>query len=248
MCGCPRSRRIHGENGELFAWQTVSRARPHFSHSWLSAVRALAALSLLDPTALGLSSFGPSTAYFPRQIRSLTRVSQAQAQAVDVETGQATGPIPRFSEMVAWYQANLPDERKTGLRIVHGDYKLDNIVFHATENRVIGILDWELCTLGSPVRRPCRACGRRGAHGSGGQLADLANLTQPWAVDPAQIPPAYGSSGLIGFKNTAKDVPISLEALERGYCVHTRQPYPIPEMVFARSWMLFRVRVDSCDP
>ena len=80
-------------------------------------------------------------------------MSAAQAEATDVETGKPTGEIPRFAEMLAWYRANLPDERKTGLRIVHGDYKLDNLVFHSTENRVIGILDWELCTLGSPVRR-----------------------------------------------------------------------------------------------
>lgn len=120
--------------------------------SWLSAIRALAALSSLDPTALGLDGFGPTTPYFPRQIKSLSRVSQAQAATVDIETGAPTGMIPAFDEMVAWYQAHLPDERKTGLRVVHGDYKLDNMIFHPTENRVIGILDWELCTLGSPVR------------------------------------------------------------------------------------------------
>lgn len=71
---------------------------------------------------------------------------------MDIETGAPTGMIPAFDEMVAWYQAHLPDEHKTGLRVVHGDYKLDNMIFHPTENRVIGILDWELCTLGSPVR------------------------------------------------------------------------------------------------
>ena len=57
--------------------------------------------------------------------------------------------------MMKWYGTHLPDEKKTGLRIVHGDYKLDNVIFHPTENRVIGILDWELSTLGSPV---CSIC------------------------------------------------------------------------------------------
>lgn len=114
-------------------------------------MRSLAALSNLDPAALGLSSFGPSTPYFPRQIRSLTRVSLAQAEVTDIETGKRTGMIPDFDAMIAWYQSHLPDESKTGLRIAHGDYKLDNLIFHPTENKVIGILDWELCTLGSPV-------------------------------------------------------------------------------------------------
>jgi len=191
---------------------------------WLSAVRALAALSSLSPAALGLSSFGPSTPYFPRQIKSLTRVSRAQAAVADVESGAPTGDIPRFGELIAWYERNLPDERKTGLRIVHGDYKLDNMVFHPTENRVIGILDWELCTLGSP-------------------LADLANLTQAWAVDATMLPRSLKSTPLVGFKNSVEGAPVPLEHLEREYCKLTRQPYPIEEMVFARSWMLFRLAV-----
>jgi len=78
-------------------------------------------------------------------------VSAAQALAIDVETNKQVGNILCFDELVDWYRSNLPNEKKFGSRIVHGDYKLDNIVFHPTKNRVIGILDWELSTLGSPV-------------------------------------------------------------------------------------------------
>jgi aminoglycoside phosphotransferase (APT) family kinase protein len=120
-------------------------------HSWLASVRALAALHSTPLDSLGLSEFSSSKEYFPRQIKTWSRVSAAQSTIVDVESQKPVGKIPSFDDLVAWYQRHLPDESKTGRCIVHGDYKLDNLMFHPTENRVIGILDWELCTTGSPV-------------------------------------------------------------------------------------------------
>ncbi|KAI0050802.1 protein kinase subdomain-containing protein PKL/CAK/ACAD [Auriscalpium vulgare] len=191
---------------------------------YLSAIRALAALSSLDPLAIGLSKFGATTPYFPRQIKSLTRVTLAQAAVEDIETGKPTGEIPGWDVLLKWYSTHLPDEGKIGTRIVHGDFKLDNLVFHSTENRVIGILDWELCTLGSP-------------------LADLANLTQNWVIDrdDLKLPVEQKDSGIFrGYKNHPEDAPARLEDLEREYCRVMKLSYPIREMVFARSWMLFR--------
>ena len=209
--------------------------------SWISAVQALAALASLDPADIGLANFGPPTDYFPRQIKSLTRISKVQAQTVDVDTGKEIGKIPFFDELVNWYRKHLPDERKTGLRVVHGDYKLDNMIFHPSENRVIGILDWELSTLGSPVGH--RSLSKQLRH-IRIQLADLANLTQPWSIESKNLPhdPSLRNFGLLkAFKNTTKDVPVPLEDLEREYCRLTKQAYPIQEMIFVRSWMLFRV-------
>ncbi|KAG8808940.1 hypothetical protein FRC17_003690 [Serendipita sp. 399] len=146
----------------------------------------------------------------------MSRISQAQAEAVDVDTHKPVGPIPNFASTIEWYKSHLPDETQMGLRIVHGDYKMDNLVFHKTEPRVIGILDWELCTLGSP-------------------LADLANMTNPFWV--TQTTPL-----IRGLKN-APDAPIKLEDIRREYCRLTNQSYPLQGATFTSSWMIFRLAI-----
>lgn len=223
---------------------------PHLFHwflsnepcSWISAVQALANLGSISPDEVGLTKFGPHTPYFPRQIKSMTRVSAAQSAVVDIESGKPVGKIPNSDQLVEWYVKNLPNESLVGTRIVHGDYKMDNLIFHPTENRVIGILDWELCTLGSPVRNPPPKINFLRDSFSR-KLADLANLTQPWSIDSndLQLPPDISKHfQMTPFKNS-RDAPIPLEVLEAEYAKGTKQPFPIQGMVFARSWMLFRV-------
>jgi hypothetical protein len=76
------------------------------------------------------------------------------------------------------------------------------------------------------------------------QLADFGNLTQPWTIDEKLLPkdPAIAQFSMMrGFKNKTEDVPIAIEDLEQEYCRLMKQPYPIYEIVFVRSWTLFRV-------
>ncbi|KAF8308119.1 APH-domain-containing protein [Clavulina sp. PMI_390] len=191
---------------------------------WLSAVQTLAKLSSLDPDDIGLSTYGPRTPFYPRQLKSLTKVSGAQAAVVDIKTNQPVGDIPHIRESMEWYASNLPDESRLGSRIVHGDFKMDNLIFHPTEPRVIGILDWELSTLGSP-------------------LSDLGNLTMAYSFGPAISADGYLSTGFLGAP--AEVIPVSLEELEQEYCRIMRQPYPLAGMPFVRSWMIFRLAIIS---
>ncbi|KAH7096852.1 APH-domain-containing protein [Auriculariales sp. MPI-PUGE-AT-0066] len=210
--------------GRIFSDQSMPDLKPEERRAcWLSAVRALGLLGSLNPDKIGLDNFASKKAYFPRQIRSLSQVSQAQSKAVDVDTNQPTGEIPHIHELVEWYTTNAPDETKTGRRIVHGDFKIDNLIFHPTEPTVIGILDWELCTLGSP-------------------LPDLANLTLSFFVDEKMV--SNTSTSLPAWRGKpSSQVPLPYEDIEREYCRTMHLEYPIKEMTFAGSWMIFRLAV-----
>ncbi|GAA5876901.1 hypothetical protein JCM16303_006327 [Sporobolomyces ruberrimus] len=161
---------------------------------WFSIIKTLAALHSLDPQKIGLGDFGSTAAFYPRQIRSLSKVSQAQSVIKSSKSNERVGDIPGYEFLLDWYSKNLPgtgkqsENTKLEARIIHGDFKCDNMIFHPTEPRVIGILDWELSTLGHPY-------------------SDLANLLQPFYV-PVQ-PDGASMAYLRGLRNMSpKDLPI----------------------------------------
>ena len=87
-----------------------------------------------------MESFGKPSGFYNRQLATFNTISDAQAKAVDVETGMPVGKIPHQDEIVAFFSdpKTQPKDRSS---FVHGDYKIDNVVFHKTEPRVIGILE-----------------------------------------------------------------------------------------------------------
>ena len=109
--------------------------------AYQSAMTAtLAELHGYDPAVLGLGDYGRSERYFERQLQRWT--SQYRAD-------EAVGRYPDLDFVIDWLEARVPFEAATSL--VHGDYRIDNLVFHPDEPRVIAVLDWELSTLGDPI-------------------------------------------------------------------------------------------------
>ncbi len=149
--------------------------------------RVISALHSVDFAAQGLAGYGKPGNYFDRQIG---RWSKQYVASV-------TQPIPEMDQLMQWLPANMPasarDESKVS--IVHGDFRLDNLMFHATGPRVIAVLDWELSTLGHP-------------------LADFSYHCMAWHI-PHQM-----SRGIGGLDLAALGIP-SEEDYIRRYCERT---------------------------
>lgn len=139
---------------------------------WHSAITTLAKFHRVQPSSVNLSSYGKPTGFYNRQIATFNTISQAQAATKDKETGEPVGKIPHQDDMVAFFSDpnTQPSDKGT---LIHGDYKIDNLVFHKTEPRVIGILDWEMSTIGHP-------------------LSDINNLLSPYLTASSQKAKSVG--------------------------------------------------------
>lgn len=101
--------------------------------------QTLAALHQVDHRAVGLEDYGRPTGYFDRQI----------ARWIKQYRGAETEPIPAMEALIAELPARVPKDE--AVSIAHGDYRLENVMFHPTEPRLIAVLDWELSTIGHPL-------------------------------------------------------------------------------------------------
>jgi aminoglycoside phosphotransferase (APT) family kinase protein len=145
--------------------------------------RVIAAVHAVDYQAVGLENYGRPGGYFERQIGRWTKQYRAS------ETEQ----IEAMDRLIEWLPGNIPAGEEAS--IVHGDFRLDNLIFHPTEPRVLAVLDWELSTLGHP-------------------LADFAYHAMVWRLRPDEF------RGLLGYDLEALGIP-SEEAYVREYCRRT---------------------------
>lgn len=127
--------------GRIFRDPTVPEAAgPEERSAVLDTMNeTLARLHRVDWEALGLADYGKSGNYMARQVDRLTRQYEASK----------TDEIESMESLIRWLSQNMPDDDTT--TIAHGDYRLENMVIHPTEPRVVAVLDWELSTLGHPL-------------------------------------------------------------------------------------------------
>ena len=174
--------------------------------------RVIAALHNVDVTD-ALATYGRHDHYIERQIARWTKQYQASI----------TQPIEAMDRLIEWLPAHLPASASDArVSIVHGDYRLDNLVFHPTEPRVVAVLDWELSTLGHP-------------------LADFSYHCMSWHIPPGSF------RGIGGLDHAALGIPDEKSYVRR-YCERTGRTGPgkdadavMADWNFYLAYNLFRI-------
>ena len=162
----------------------------------------IAALHSVDYGAAGLEGFGRPDNYLARQIGRWSKQYRASE----------TRPIAAMDRLIDWLPARMPG--RDGTAVVHGDYRMDNVIFHPTEPRVIAVLDWELSTLGDPV-------------------VDFAYHAMAWRLPPALF------RGLAGVDFAGLGIPPESEYVAR-YFERTGQA-PVADWDYYIVYSMFRI-------
>jgi len=172
--------------------------------------RVIAALHSVPFAERGLADYGKPGNYFDRQIGRWSKQYRASV----------TQPIPEMDRLMEWLPAHMPTSARdeSHVSIVHGDYRLDNLMFHPTEPRVIAVLDWELSTLGHP-------------------LADFSYHCMAWNI------PTGSFRGIGGLDLASLGIPSEDEYIAR-YCERTGITTPEalrPDWSFYMAYNMFRI-------
>ena len=177
---------------------TAESRRAHYE----AMIDTLAALHTIDVEAAGLSDFGRPGNYFGRQVDRWTK----QYRLSETET------MPEMERLIQWLPATLPEVTRTS--VVHGDYRIDNMIFDAAEPKVLAVLDWELSTLGDP-------------------LADFTYVAMAWVTENG------GRSGVSDLDRAALGIP-ELDEMVTRYCAATQRD-SIPDLNWYFAYNFFRL-------
>lgn len=176
--------------------------KPERRAHYEAMVDTLAALHAIDPQAVGLGDFGPPGNYFERQVQRWTKQYRASQ----------TDDIPEVERLIDWLPRTLPPQ--TRIAIIHGDYRIDNLIYAPDAPQVRAVLDWELTTIGDP-------------------LADFTYLAMNWAM------PRDGRSGLAGVDLGAEGLP-PLDDMVARYCAASGRD-GLPDLHWYFAYNLFRL-------
>jgi len=171
---------------------------------WDEQNRVMAQLHLVDYRKVGLEDFGKPGNYIGRQVERWSKQYRASE----------TQRIEAMDNLIGWLPKNIPPE--AGTTVVHGDFRLDNTIFHPTEPRILAVLDWELSTLGDP-------------------LADFAYHCMSWHIPPDKF------RGMGGLPIEELGIPSEASYVKR-YCERTRRAAIDPVVWdFYLAYNLFRI-------
>ena len=175
---------------------------PARTATYNAMVDTLAKLHNTDHIAAGLETYGKPGNYFERQVARWTKQYRASE----------TEHMPDVEALISWLPATLPQQDRVS--IVHGDYRIDNMIFASDEARVIAVLDWELSTLGDP-------------------LADFSYFLMNWVTQPE------GRSGVMGLAGPETGIP-TIEDMVTRYCAATGRD-GVPQLDWYFAYNLFRL-------